>query len=60
MITGWKSITANTGFSRNTLLRLVKEKHFPIRFIASKPTTTVQAIEQWFSYQLQDKKPVTK
>jgi predicted DNA-binding transcriptional regulator AlpA len=60
MITGWKSITANTGFSRNTLMKLIKEKRFPIRFIASKPTTTVQAIEQWFSSQIEDRKSVIK
>jgi len=60
MLTGWKSITTNTGFSRNTILKLIKEKHFPIRFIASKPTTTVQAIEQWFASQLKDKECAIK
>ena len=48
MITGWKSISAETGYSRNTLKKLVDEESFPIQWIASKPTTTANAIEQWF------------
>jgi predicted DNA-binding transcriptional regulator AlpA len=48
MITGWKSITKSTGFSRNTIVRLVKEEGFPVQYIATKPTTTNRAIQEWF------------
>jgi len=52
MITGWKDITKNTGFSRNTLKRLIEEEFFPVQIIASKPVTTEQAIEEWFKSRL--------
>jgi predicted DNA-binding transcriptional regulator AlpA len=48
MITGWKEITRHTGFSRNTIKRLMKEEKFPLQYIASKPVTTQQAIQKWF------------
>jgi predicted DNA-binding transcriptional regulator AlpA len=53
MITGWKEITRHTGFSRNTIKRLMKEEKFPLQYIASKPTTTEQAIQDWFKKRLQ-------
>lgn len=57
MITGWKSITEHTGFSRNTIVRLWKEEDFPLQYIATKPTTTAQAIQEWFKKRLEkDKK----
>ena len=57
MITGWKRITEYTGFSRNTIVRLYKEEAFPLRYIATKPTTTAQAVQEWFKKLLgKDKK----
>jgi len=57
MITGWKSIAEHTGFSRNTIVRLMKEEGFPLQYIATKPTTTDQAIQEWFKKRLEkDKK----
>lgn len=52
MITGWKNITEHTGFSRKTLIRLMREAAFPVQYIATKPTTTEQAIEKWFEMRL--------
>lgn len=48
MITGWKDITKYTGFSRNTLKKLLREENFPLQYISSKPVTTEQAISEWF------------
>ncbi len=45
MITGWKEITKHTGFSRNTIKRLMKNESFPLQYISSKPVTTEQAIQ---------------
>jgi len=57
MITGWKEITRHTGFSRNTLKRLMEDESFPVQTIASKPVTTEQAIQDWFNERLErDKK----
>lgn len=56
MITGWKIIIQHTGFSRNTLKRLANDENFPLEYIASKPTTTSQAIETWFQKRLEAKK----
>jgi len=53
MITGWKDIQNHTGFSRNTIIRLVKEEDFPLQYIATKPTTTEQAISGWFKNRLE-------
>jgi predicted DNA-binding transcriptional regulator AlpA len=52
MITGWKSITQYTGFSRNTIVKLMREEGFPLQYIATKPTTTDQAIQEWFKKRL--------
>ena len=52
MLTGWKDITQYTGFSRNTIVKLVKEESFPLQYIAKKPTTTEQAISEWFKNRL--------
>jgi len=57
MITGWKSIAKHTGFSRNTIIRLTKEEGFPVQYIAKKPTTTAQAIQDWFKTRLESSKP---
>ena len=56
MITGWKSITEHTGFSRNTIVRLWKEEDFPLQYIVTKPTTTAQAIQEWFKGRLKKEK----
>jgi len=53
MITGWKSITESTGFSRRTVIRLMKEEGFPLQYIATKPTTTDQAIQEWFKKRIE-------
>lgn len=60
MITGWKSISEHTGFSRNTIIRLMDEEDFPLQFIATKPTTTDQAIQEWFKKRLKEKKSAHK
>jgi len=52
MITGWKKITDHAGFSRNTIIKLAKEENFPLRYIAKKPVTTEQAIQDWFKNRL--------
>ncbi len=49
MLTTWKIITKFTGFSRNTLKKLVREEGFPIAFIAGRPTTTRTQIEHWIA-----------
>ena len=54
MITGWKNITEHTGFSRRTILRLMKEEDFPLQYIATKPTTTDQSIQEWFANRLKN------
>jgi predicted DNA-binding transcriptional regulator AlpA len=54
MLTGWKDITKYTGFSRNTLKKLIKNEKFPLQYIASKPTTTNQAIQEWFKARLKN------
>jgi predicted DNA-binding transcriptional regulator AlpA len=56
MITGWKNITEHTGFSRNTIVRLMKEEGFPLQYIATKPTTTAQAIQKWFDNRIEQSK----
>ena len=48
MVTGWKAISQVTGFSRNTIKKLVDMEGFPLQTIASKPVTTHQAINSWF------------
>ncbi len=53
MITGWKSIIEHTGFSRNTIVKLMKEEGFPLQYIATKPTTTDQAIQKWFEKRIE-------
>lgn len=60
MITGWKSITEHTGFSRNTIVRLMKEEGFPLQYIATKPTTTDQAIQEWFKRRIEQSAQPTK
>lgn len=57
MLTGWKSIISYTGFSRNTLKRLMKDEGFPIAYIASKPTTTEPAVEAWFATRISAQRP---
>jgi predicted DNA-binding transcriptional regulator AlpA len=57
MLTGWKVIVQYTGFSRNTLKRLIKEEKFPIQIIATKPVTSQQQIEKWLEKRL-NQKPV--
>jgi predicted DNA-binding transcriptional regulator AlpA len=57
MLTGWKVIVQYTGFSRNTLKRLIKEERFPIQSIATKPVTSKQQIEKWLEKRL-NKRPV--
>jgi len=56
MITGWKSIIEHTGFSRNTIVKLMKEEGFPLQYIATKPTTTEQAIQKWFDKRIKQSK----
>ncbi len=56
MITGWKEITKHTGFSRNTIKRLMKNESFPLQYISSKPVTTEQAIQDWFKSRLEKQK----
>jgi predicted DNA-binding transcriptional regulator AlpA len=53
MITGWKKITEHTGFSRRTIIRLMREEGFPLQYIATKPTTTDQSIQEWFKKRLE-------
>lgn len=60
MITGWKNITEHTGFSRNTIVRLMKEDGFPLQYIATKPTTTDQAIQEWFKKRIEQSTQPTK
>ena len=60
MITGWKSISQHTGFSRNTIIKLVKEEDFPVQYIATKPTTTSQSIQDWFKARLKKSSKNTK
>jgi len=45
-------ITQYTGFSRNTIKRLVKEESFPLIYIASRPVTTRQQIETWIEMKM--------
>ncbi len=52
MITGWKNIIQHTGFSRKTIIHLMKQEGFPLQYIAQKPTTTDQAIQKWFEKRL--------
>lgn len=52
MITGWKNIIEHTGFSRRTIIRLTREEGFPLQYIATKPTTTDQAMQKWFEKRL--------
>ncbi len=52
MLTTWKMITQYTGFSRNTIKRLVKEESFPLIYIASRPVTTRQQIETWIEMKM--------
>jgi predicted DNA-binding transcriptional regulator AlpA len=56
MLNGWRVITEQTGFSVNTIKKLMKEDAFPVRYIGSHPFTTKAAIETWFQAHL--KKPV--
>lgn len=56
MITGWKDIINYTGYSRSTLVRLMKAESFPIQIIARKPTTTDQAIQKWFDERVEQSK----
>ena len=52
MYSGWKAVeNAAGGRSRNTLLKWQKERGFPIKVISGKPTTTDQAINDWFDKQ---------
>lgn len=46
---GWKEIEAHTGFSRKTLLRLIRRKHlsFPAAKVAGQWVTTKALYEQW-------------
>jgi hypothetical protein len=60
MITGWKNIIKYTGFGINTLKTLVKKENFPLQWIASKPTTTEQAIHEWFKSRLEKNPPTRK
>jgi len=60
MITGWKKITEHTGFSRNTIVKLIKEENFPVQYIATKPTITDQAINEWFKNRLPKSSQITK
>jgi predicted DNA-binding transcriptional regulator AlpA len=59
MITGWKEIIDHTGYSRSTLIQLMKKESFPIQIIARKPTTTDQAIQEWFKKRLKQSKPTS-
>lgn len=56
MLTGWKSITQYTGFSRMTILKLAdpakQDPPFPLEYIASKPTTTRSAVQEWLQARL--------
>ena len=56
MLTGWKMIIKYTGFSKYTLRRLAKNDGFPVRYIATKPTTTEAAIQEWFKNKLEQVK----
>jgi hypothetical protein len=55
LLTGWKNIVNYTGFSRGTILRLVKEDDFPLKYIATKPTTCETLIAEWLRDQLKKK-----
>jgi predicted DNA-binding transcriptional regulator AlpA len=52
MLTTWKIITKFTGFSRNTLKKLVREEGFPVAIVAGRPTTTRTLIEDWITSKL--------
>lgn len=54
MLTTWKVIAKYTGYSRNTIKRLIIEDGFPIVVVAGKPTTTKMQIENWISKKLQE------
>jgi predicted DNA-binding transcriptional regulator AlpA len=60
MLTGWKDITKYTGFSRNTIKKLMKNEGFPLQYISTKPVTTQQAILAWFLLRLDRKNSPVK
>jgi hypothetical protein len=49
LLNGWKAICEYTGFSRRTLLKLIKNQDFPIVYIAGKPCLTEQSMNEWFA-----------
>jgi hypothetical protein len=56
MLTGWKEIIKYTGLSKYTLRRLVRKEGFPVKFFTIRPTTTEEAINQWFKSRLEQVK----
>ena len=47
MLTGWKAFCRETGFSANTLRKLMREEGFPIQFLARHPVVTRGQIARW-------------
>lgn len=62
MITGWKSIVHETGFSRNSIKRLAREEDFPLQYILSRPVLSRSGLASWLDQRhkktLQKKHPV--
>ncbi len=56
---GWKEIEAHTGFSRKTLLRLIRRKRlaFPAAKIAGQWVTTKTLYEKWIETHVTHRKP---
>lgn len=62
MITGWKNIIRETGFSRNSIKQLVREEDFPLQYILSRPVLSRRGLDEWLLQRhhksLQKKHPV--
>lgn len=46
-ILGWDDIEKATGFKTKTLKELMKTEEFPVRYVAGRPVTTVEALKAW-------------
>ncbi|MFI3272944.1 MAG: hypothetical protein R3Y11_12750 [Pseudomonadota bacterium] len=46
-ILGWEAIEKATGFKTKTLKELIKNEGLPVRHVAGRPATTVEALQAW-------------
>ena len=58
MLTGWKDICRETGFSRNTIKRLARDEGFPLDYVATKPCTSDELISEWLRSRVESRRAV--